>query len=415
MMESGMKVLVAARSRLDLKQSHLNDEIPVVRGVRTVLGAALFDSSEKIVRYVSEYLSEGARDGSLAFESLETYGRNLGYLIEHHQKDEDYSHLTPDEILLRLSSSSFSQYFSHLREVEHLAGTTIRNRDATYLAFYTEFLCAEGRGRKAYRHDNPYELGLFTPAPKRKLVKPCDPGELKALILCSQLERERCLLQFVFDAGLRSSEVGRVTLRAVKDALNFANTKLLGRPGTEGAQPNYCPVFIEGSKGRGNNFKERYSLVSRPTLERIRRYHASPLYKKYAARHASEDVTPCFFNADGNAYTEDSFAKLMERLSERGVKAGRLQRNVSPHKLRHGNAYAILNSPDLGESLLDRMVMAQKSLGHSRLQTLETYTAIPQEIYNSLCSADSELKTRADVMAQLAAETRKRIDLSDTK
>lgn len=410
-----MKVLVAARSRLDLKQSHLNDEAPSVGGGRTVLGAALFDGKEQIVRYVSEYLTEGAKDSTLSFETLETYGRNLGYLIEHHQKDEDYSHLTPDEILLRLSSSSLSQYFCHLREVGNLAGTTIRNRDATYLAFYSEFLCVDGKRRKAYRADNPYVLGLFTPAPKRKLVQPCDPGELKELILCSQLERERCLLQFVFDAGLRSSEVGRVTLKSVKDALSFASTKLLGRPGTEGALPNYCPIFIEGSKGRGNNFKERYSLVSRPTLERIRKYHASPLYKKYAARHASEAVTPCFFNANGEAYTEDSFAKLMERVSERGTKSGRLSRMVSPHKLRHGNAYAILNSPDLGESLLDRMVIAQKSLGHSRLQTMETYTAIPQEIYNSLCNADSELKNRADVMAQLAAETRKRIDLSDKK
>lgn len=414
-MGDGMKVVVAARSKLDLKQSHLNDEASTVTGLRTVLGAALFDDQERIVRFASEYLSQGAKDSTLSFESLETYARNLGYLIEHHQKIDEYNHLSADEILFRLSSSSFSQYFHHLREVEKLSGATIRNRDACYLAFYTKFLCKSAHGREAYRADNPYELGLFTPAPKRRLVQPCDPAELKELMLCSKLERERCVLQFIYDAGLRSSEVGRVTLAAVKESLHFSNTKLLGNAGTTAALPAYCPVYIEGSKGRGNQTKPRYAIVSRPTLERIRKYHASPLYKKYAPRYKSAEDTPCFFNAQGNKYTEDSIEKLLERVSERGVKSGRLNRMVSPHKLRHGNAYAILNSKDLGEDFLDRMLIAQKSLGHNNISTLETYTSIPQHIYNSLCGADSDLKTRAELMGQLVTDTRKRIDLSDNK
>lgn len=35
--------------------------------------------------------------------------------------------------------------------------------------------------------------------------------------------------------------------------------------------------------------------------------------------------------------------KLLERLSKRAIKQGRLDRQISPHKLRHGNAYEFYN------------------------------------------------------------------------
>ena len=410
-----MKVVVAARLKLDLGQSQLNEEAPTVKGAKTVVGAALFDDQERIVPLVSEYLSRGVKDASLAYQSAETYGRNLGYLIKHHQALDDYKHLTADQILMVISRSGLSHYFYHLRVEEELDSTTLRNRDACYMAFFSNFLCSTGHKRSAYREDNPYELGLITPAPKRRLVIGCDPSELKGLLLSTELERERCLLQFMHDAGTRRSEVGRVTLLAVKEALRFANTQMVSTAATVAALPAYCPVYIEGSKGAGNETKPRYSIVSRPTLERIRKYHASPLYKTYARKFRDESETPCFFNSDGEAYSADAISKLLERVSKRGVMSGRLSRAVSPHKLRHGNAYAILNSPDLGTDFLDRLVITQKSLGHARLETVETYTAIPQSIYRTLCGTDSELKTRAEITAQLVSETRKRIGLGDKK
>ncbi|MCS5515307.1 hypothetical protein NWF32_07720 [Pseudomonas qingdaonensis] len=42
---------------------------------------------------------------------------------------------------------------------------------------------------------------------------------------------------------------------------------------------DYCPLHIDGSKGPADSFKPRQTLVSRATLLRIKKYHASPLYK----------------------------------------------------------------------------------------------------------------------------------------
>lgn len=88
---------------------------------------------------------------------------------------------------------------------------------------------------------------------------------------------------------------------------------------------------------------------------------------------------------------------------------------ISPHKLRHGNAYALLRTPDIGTDFLDRMVAVQKTLGHSRLTTSETYTQIPHDLYQKLVRPGTETKTKAGEMAELSQQTRLRIDAGDMK
>ncbi|MNV86575.1 site-specific tyrosine recombinase XerD [compost metagenome] len=93
------------------------------------------------------------------------------------------------------------------------------------------------------------------------------------------------------------------------------------------------------------------------------------------------------------------------------MKFKRLERSVAPHKLRHGHAYAILNSPDIGKDILDQMVIVQMSLGHDRPDTTDIYTHIPQDMYRALCGNESVLLTKAETMAQLWKNTAVRIDI----
>jgi len=97
------------------------------------------------------------------------------------------------------------------------------------------------------------------------------------------------------------------------------------------------------------------------------------------------------------------------------MEQGHLTRNISPHQLRHGNAYAILQSNDLGTDFLDRLVIVQKNLGHNQLSTTQMYTSIPQDIYNSLCDENGDLLTRAEKMKRLSEQTQLKIGIRDVK
>jgi integrase/recombinase XerC len=411
----GVKVVVANNAALDLSASPLNDESPIVEGKVTVVGCAVFDEQEKILPLVSEFLTKSTQAKKLSIASVETYGRNLGYLVSNLRQLPAFGGCSPDEILMTVTRPSLAAYIADLRKVHGIDSVTIRNRDACYRTFFTKFLCIASNDQEARRKNNPYAGGFISPSPKRKLVTACSPGELEQLILSTQSERERVVLQFIFDAGLRRSEVGRVTLADINAAMRFSQEQMISDFNSAPVRPAYCPVLVEGSKGRGDETKQRYSIVSRPTLERIKKYHGSALYKRYSLRCASPETTPAFFNANGEPFNADAISALLRRVSDRGVKYRRLVRPIAPHKLRHGHAYAILNSSDLGSDILDRMVMVQKSLGHTHFDTTNVYTHIPQDIYRALCGTESDLLTKAQTMAQLWKSTTIRIDLRARK
>lgn len=394
----------------------LNEDGPHAAGLASVKAVGLFDSEERLVPLVSEYLTRGVQTANLAFASAETYGRNIGYLLEYLKGTSTFQNSSWDEILINVTQQGIARYFVHLREIEGLSSVTIRNRDGCYVALFNDFLCVGRNHQPALREDNPYAGGFISPSPKKSLIDPCSLNDLKALILSTNRERERALLQSIFDVGLRRSEVGRLTLGAVNDALNFARANFIGENEVEWVHPDYCPVFIEGSKGRGQELKERYSIVSKATLERIKRYHATPLYRKYARQYESADVTPCFFNSQGSPFNADAVSKLLERVSERAVKSKRLDRVISPHKLRHGHAYEIITSPDLGKTFLDGLVAAQMSLGHANSATTEkNYAQLPQELFRICHSSNGEIVTKASSMAALVSETALKIRLGDEK
>lgn len=409
-----MKVVVTRDRLVELQGSLVNEDGPLVDGQVAVTGVGLFDSEERLVPLASEYLSYAIRHKKLADTSAQTYGQNIGYSLDWFKTQPNFASASYDEILLAVTKNTIWRYFAYLREVEGLSSTTIRNRDSCLMALYSDFLCVASKHKPARRQDNPYAGGFISPTPKRELVIPCSLQDLKHLIKSTPYERERAVIQFIFDSGLRRSEVGRVTLGAVNHALNFARSQFYSDDIEEALPPEYCPLTIDGSKGPGGEYKPRISIVSRATLERIRAYHSTPLYRKYARQYESPEHTPCFFNADGKPYNADAVSKLLERLSERAVKKKLIDRSISPHKLRHGNAYAILSSPDLGKDYLGRLAVAQRHLGHSRDKITEIYTQIPHEIF-SLLSPDGEVTTRAKNMQDLSAETTLKIRLGDMK
>ncbi len=410
-----MKVVAARKVVLDLNESLLNEDGALVSGHVSVTGGALFDDDERLLALCSGFLTQSAREESLSIKSVETYGKNLGYAHQYLKSRREFATTLSDEAFLEVSRSMLAEYMAHMLEDEELSSKTVRNRDATLLSFIDGYLCGPTFRGPALRADNPYQQGLISPSPKRNLVIPCSLSELQTLMFCSEYERERCVLQFIFDAGVRRSELPRVTLHAIKKALDFQRHQFITNSDAPPLHTDYCPLEIAGSKGRSNQGKPRYSIVSRATLLRLQRYHSSALYRKHARKFKSDEQTPAFLNAHGEAYTANSVSKLLERLSNRAVRKLLLKKPISPHKLRHGYAYAILRSPDLGADYAERLYIASKSLGHNELSTTEIYTMVPFDIYSRINGSIEEVTTRAQEMQALSDATRLKIGLGDKK
>ena len=415
-----MKVIAVRGKPLDFSESPTRRDDPSeesqVHEAVKVTGAAVFDDDERLMPLVSGFLSHGLQTAQIAEQTAITYGRNLGYTCGYLMNRREFRDCERDSAFLEVRTHVIEEYFAHLREAEDISKKTVRNRDSSLMAFFNDYLCKGVDDVPALRTaTNPYTGGFLSPRPNKSLVVACSLRDLTALILSTQSERERCLLQFMYDAGLRRSEVPRVTLKAIDDAMRFQDTLFISPGVSEPVNADYCPLHIDGSKGPADSFKPRQTLVSRATLLRIKKYHASPLYKIPKRQFKGAENTPAFLNAEGGEYTPRSISKLLERVSERALNLLKIDRMISPHKLRHGNAYALLRTPDIGNDYLDRLVTVQKTLGHSELSTSEVYTQIPYDLYQKLVRPGTETKTKAGEMAELSQQTRLRIDAGDTK
>lgn len=411
-----MDVKVCSNIKLNLSQSCLHSQIPNLTLEQTVkvTGVGVFDDNGKILPLISEYLSYQSKHEKIAYKSAGTYGKNLTYFLKYIRSRPDYEDDETDEVFITVPGYVIQEYLTFLTLNGGKESSTVRNRDATIRAFI-EYLCSPTEDREQLRKSNPYSNGYLSKAPKRTPIDPCTLDDLAILIKSTFSERERLLLQFLYDSGLRRSELPRVTLEHFRNAINFNSEKFITSDSDHPIHVNYAPLEVNGSKGRGNEIKPRWTLVSTATIQRIQKYHASPLYKKYARKYTSHAETPAFFNAEGTPYTSKSISKLLERISKRAMEQGLLTQTISPHQLRHGNAYAILQSNDLGSDFLDRLVIVQKNLGHNQLSTTQMYTSIPQDIYNSMCDENGDLLTRAEKMKRLSEQTQLKIGIRDIK
>lgn len=394
---------------IDLSKSLLNEDLrKPLTGIVEATGSVVLDEQFRLFPIISDFLSYNLKNGTHSKPTVKTYSTNLINFITYIRSLSQYAHDKLDEAVLHVTKTDIQAYLNHLRDEVGLSGKTIRNRDATLMSFFNDFLCIERGTFEAYRIDNPYEDGLMSPAAHSKQIIAYNLEEVNRLIEASRYERERLIIQFMYDSGLRVSEVGRVSKQEIDEAYESTRKEVFVDGSIIRVPKEYAPVFVKGSKSRTREYKERYTLVSKSTLERIRKYHSSPLYKAKARKFTNEK--PAFLNSNGDQWTEVSLGKMIERLA---ISSGI---GKSAHKLRHGFAYSVLRSEDMGNSYLDRLVMLQKWLGHNHIKTTERYSQIPFEALDEyICLEDGTISTRSELMKSLADKTQLRIKLGDKK
>jgi len=200
------------------------------------------------------------------------------------------------------------------------------------------------------RKDNPTEA-VEAPKTSRPLPKILSAADLEAMIAAAaqdgdaEAKRLTCIVEMLYAAGLRVSELAGLPLAAVKNKDGF--------------------ILVKGKGG-----KERLAPLNASARAAIAAYldvRAEFLPKPPRRQHA-ERYLFCSRGADG-FLTRQRLHQLLKNLA---AKAGLDPAKVSPHVLRHAFATHLVEG---GADLRS----VQTLLGHADIATTEIYTHVAKD------------------------------------
>jgi integrase/recombinase XerD len=293
------------------------------------------DTATQISPQLQSFLDSLWLESGLSDNTVEAYRRDLMAFAEW---------LTQSEIDLVAASKQDIQRYQSLRMRQ---GRKVRSeaRLLSSLRRFYRYLV-----REMLREDDP-TAQIESPRLGRPLPDSLTESEVEALLRQPNTHdpiglRDRCMLEVLYASGLRVSELVSLTIEHV----------------------NLRQGLIR-CVGKGN--KERLVPLGEEAMDWLQTY-------QYDARPAilngqlSEDLFP---TRRGKAMTRQAFWYLIKRYALQA----NIQKELSPHTLRHAFATHLLNH---GADL--RVV--QLLLGHSDLSTTQIYTHVAKERLKTLHS-----------------------------
>lgn len=274
--------------------------------------------------------------------------------LEAYQRDLDDARAEMRGGLNTAAPESVEAYVAGLAK-RGMSPATTRRRISALKQFY-RFMLQEN-----LRSDNP-TTRLDPPKRARSLPKTLSSDEIARLIDAAENPRDKALIELLYGAGLRVSELVSLPLRAAK-----------------AGQPH---MIVEGKGG-----KERVVALGRPALAAVAEHlvvRALMLPKDETRRErAARWLFPSANAADGKL-TRRRVAQILEAAA---AKAGIDPVRVSPHVLRHAFATHLVEG---GADL--RTV--QTLLGHADIATTQIYTHVAEDRLKTLVETKHPLARR---------------------
>ena len=280
-------------------------------------------------RWCEAFLQEATLERDLAPRTREAYARDLELLGTWCARR--------DLAVETASTDDLVAWLGHRRRSGD-ARTTRARRTAAVRAFF-------GWLKESGRIDRNPALLLPTVKPGRRLPKALAPDATEALLAAPGDEatppalRDHAVLEVLYGAGLRASEVAGLRLRDLEAERGFL--RVLG-------------------KGR----KERKVPLGQPGLAALETWLRRG--RPRVATPASEDAL--LLSDRGRPLSRDTVYRIVKRW----VRAVGLDAKTSPHTLRHTFAtHLVKGGADL------RAV--QEMLGHASINTTQLYTTLADE------------------------------------
>lgn len=286
------------------------------------------------IRLLDAFLEMMAVERAAAANTLKNYGRDLGRFAAFcKQRGETLETAGGEDITAWLETL----------EADGLAASTAALKVSALRQFY-QFLYLEG-----YRSDNP-TASIERPRTKRPLPKVLTGKEVDALFAASQeIEgaaglRMQAMLEIIYSAGLRVSELVTLPLGAVR-----TGDRLL---------------IIRGKGG-----KERLAPLTGKAVDAVNAYLEAR--DTFLGKKNPSATSSWMFPSRGKTghITTARFAQMLKDLA---IAAGISPAKVSPHVMRHAFATHLLEG---GADLRS----VQEMLGHADITTTQIYTHVAQD------------------------------------
>ena len=361
--------LPAGLSRFTLLSS--GEEVELAARAVASKNFTITDSNGVIVRTASSWLRKIQSEvgHTYAQGTVIQYGRNLTYLVRWLEEFPCSFKASVDERILRFNRNDLVTWLTHMQEFGRERSTR-QGREACLKEFLL-WLCTEEAGRLRDEDYLPWgRIGMTKNVTKRsnaKSPKFIETAHIIDLLLQLHNECERCMFHAQYDMGLRISELVNLRRKDLPDERSYA------------AGYELIPICINGVKGRAGQGKERITLISRAVLRRIKAYHATIEYKLAPDWDIADPNKPVFLTINQLAWSVRNASKQFKN----AVRRAGLHEDFCTHWLRHGMVFSVLRS-DMGEDFVQRMLMAQKMLGHDDLSTTEIYTQISPHMLDKL-------------------------------
>jgi integrase/recombinase XerD len=248
--------------------------------------------------------------------------------MERKLSGKDWREIKPDDL---------REFLSYRRYSGRVGPTTLR----------LETSILRGLGSHLHRMGRTptnITVGLRSPKLSRKLPPSLTADQVRRIIETPSVKtplglRDRALLELLYAAGLRASEI--LTLRIEQLDLESGSARVIGK---------------------GN--KERLVLLGKAAEEAIRRYLDTARPKLVRSKSGGE----VFLGNHGRRLTTSHLWGIVKK----AAKAAGLDTRVYPHLLRHSFATHLLSG---GADL--RVI--QELLGHASIGTTEIYTHVDED------------------------------------
>ncbi len=290
---------------------------------------------------IEEFLEYLRDQKGASAETIRAYRLDLEQLEEHLGKDLAEARLP--EVRLFLA-----------RVAKTAARTTLARKIAAYRSFF-RFLKRQGRLR------DQRLLYLRGPRTEQRLPRVLSVDEAFALVEAPKgdsfkAKRDRAVLELLYGAGLRVSELASLT-------------------------PEMVSLELMVVRVRGKGGKERLAPFGKKAKEALLAYLPA---REELLKRRKLNTPELFLNVRGGPLTSRSIHRIIKTYA---LKLG-LPR-VSPHTLRHSFATHLLES---GADL--RAI--QEMLGHARLSTTQRYTHLD---FSHLAAVYDQAHPRAQKVA----------------
>lgn len=268
---------------------------------------------DKNIKFYLEYLKYERR---VSDNTVESYGENLKKLTQNINKD-----------ILSLTTSDIRMILNNME--------TSPKTKAHYLSVLNSFynyMIFNGIIK-----NNPCS-GIRLPKLEKKLPNYLTIEEIDKLLDIKLIKpidyRNKAMLEVLFATGTRISELINLTLNQI--------------------DYNECIIRVLG-KGK----KDRIIPIGNTAMEYLKLYINE--YRGFILKTKNSEYV--FINKNGTKISRQGFFKILKKL----VKEAGIEKDVSPHTLRHSFATYLLNN---GADL--RII--QELLGHENLVTTEIYS-----------------------------------------